>query len=46
MNATSPKVVRIWFWTGVALTAIKLWLTRGQAVYAIGGAACWMTGCS
>ena len=38
MNAASPKVVRLWFWTGVALTALKLWLTRGQAVYAIGNA--------
>ena len=39
MNAASPKVLRVWFWAGVALTAFKLWLTRGQAVYAIGNAA-------
>jgi Ca2+/Na+ antiporter len=39
MTAVSPKVVRIWFWAGLALTAFKLWLTRGQAVYAIGNAA-------
>lgn len=39
MNAASPKVVRIWFWAGIALTVIKLWLTRAQPVYAIGNAA-------
>jgi len=29
---------RAWFWAAVALTAAKLWLTRGQAVFAIGSA--------
>lgn len=38
MNDATPKVVRIWLWAGIALTAYKLWLTRGQAVYAIGNA--------
>ncbi len=39
MNSAAPKVVRVWFWAGLVLTAFKLWLTRGQAVYAIGHAA-------
>jgi hypothetical protein len=35
----SPAVSnRAWFWTAVALTAAKLWLTSGQTVYAIGAA--------
>jgi hypothetical protein len=38
MNAASPKVVRLCFWAGVALTAYKVWLTRSQPVYAIGNA--------
>ena len=29
---------RAWFWTAVALTAAKLWLTSGQTIYAIGAA--------
>ena len=28
-----------WLWAGLTITAIKLWLTRAQPVYAIGGAA-------
>ena len=39
MNAASPRFFRVWFWAGVLLTAGKLWLTRGQSVYAIAGAA-------
>ncbi|RFC41448.1 MAG: hypothetical protein DUW69_002680, partial [Verrucomicrobia bacterium] len=38
MTAASPKSFRLWFWAGLTLTAFKLWLTRGQAVYAIGHA--------
>ncbi len=38
MTAASPKSFRLWFWAGLALTACKMWLTRGQAVYAIGNA--------
>ncbi len=35
----SPAVSRrTWFWTAVALTAAKLWLTNGQTIYAIGAA--------
>jgi hypothetical protein len=29
---------RGWFWAAVALTALKLWLTSGQTIYAIGPA--------
>lgn len=29
---------RWWFWTALALTAVKLWLTAGQTIYAIGPA--------
>ncbi|MDQ5977565.1 MAG: hypothetical protein QG602_537, partial [Verrucomicrobiota bacterium] len=29
---------RAWFWTAVALTVAKLWLTSGQTIYAIGAA--------
>ncbi len=29
---------RIWLAVALALTALKLWLTRGQGIYAIGGA--------
>ena len=29
---------RCWFWCAVALTFLKIWLTRGQAVFAIGPA--------
>ncbi|MEO6873968.1 MAG: hypothetical protein ABI222_04015 [Opitutaceae bacterium] len=39
MPAASPKFLRVWFWAGVLLTAFKLWLTRAQPIYAIGGAA-------
>jgi hypothetical protein len=39
MNDPRPSSTRGWFWIGVVLTAFKLWLTRGQAVYAIGPAA-------
>ena len=28
-----------WLWAGLIITAFKLWLTRAQSVYAIGGAA-------
>ena len=28
-----------WLWAGLIITAVKLWLTRAQPVYAIGGAA-------
>ena len=39
MNASKPSSrFRFWFWAGVLLTAVKLWLTRGQPVYAIGQA--------
>ncbi|AOS44954.1 hypothetical protein Verru16b_02023 [Lacunisphaera limnophila] len=35
----SPAAVnRGWFWAAVTLTAVKLWLTGGQTVYAIGPA--------
>lgn len=30
---------RAWLWLALALTALKLWLTRGQRLYAIGNAA-------
>jgi hypothetical protein len=39
MNAASPRSFRVWCWIGVLLTAYKLWLTRGQPVYAIALAA-------
>lgn len=39
MNVASPRIIRFWFWAAVVLTVLKLWLTRCQAVYAIGGAA-------
>jgi len=29
---------RPWLWAGVALTLLKIWLTRGQPLFAIGGA--------
>jgi len=39
MKETQRPTLHFWFWAGVLLTAIKLWLTRGQPVYAIGPAA-------
>lgn len=39
MTETKPSTVRFWLWAGLLLTAGKLWLTRAQPVYAIGGAA-------
>lgn len=33
------QVQRWWFWGAVLLTLVKIWLTRGQAVFAIGPAA-------
>jgi len=38
MNAARQPPVRLWFWAGVLLTVAKLWLVRGQTVYAIAGA--------
>ena len=39
MNSPPSRAAQSWFWAGVILTVLKLWLTRCQAVYAIGGAA-------
>jgi len=39
MNDPVRPIHRFWFWAGVLLTAVKLWLTRGQPIYAIGPAA-------
>ena len=36
--STKPMALRPWLWAAVALTLLKLWLTRGQPVYAIGQA--------
>lgn len=33
-----PRSDRWWFWAAVALTAVKLWFTAGQTVFAIGPA--------
>ena len=38
MNSRAPDSGRWWLWTAVLLTVFKLWLTRGQPVYAIGAA--------
>lgn len=38
MNGESHPSVRRWFWAGVVLTLVKLWLVRGQPIYAIGPA--------
>ena len=38
MNGEQHPSGRRWFWAGVLLTVVKLWLVRGQAVYAIGPA--------
>jgi len=39
MNNSPVKTSRWWWWAALLLTAFKLWLTRGQAVYAIAPAA-------
>lgn len=39
MSESTRPSLRIWLWAGLLLTAVKLWLTRGQPVYAIGPAA-------
>jgi len=39
MTPVSSRFVRLWFWAGLVLTLFKLWLTRGQSVYAIASAA-------
>jgi hypothetical protein len=39
MTETKPTPFRFWLWAGLLLTAFKLWLTRAQPVFAIGGAA-------
>jgi len=39
MNEPRPASARLWCWTAVLLTVVKLWLTRAQPVYAIGPAA-------
>ena len=39
MNPPQPLSRSVWFWTGLLITAFKLWLTRAQPVYAIGPAA-------
>lgn len=38
MNPPRPISRSVWFWSGLLLTALKLWLTRAQPVYAIGPA--------
>ncbi len=38
MTAPAPASARVWFWAAVALTLLKLWLTRGLDVYALGNA--------
>ncbi|MEO6875658.1 MAG: hypothetical protein ABI222_12635, partial [Opitutaceae bacterium] len=38
MNEKPHRPVHPWFWAGVLLTLVKLWLVRGQAIYAIGPA--------
>ena len=35
MTASKPAAVRPWLWAAVALTLLKLWLTRGQTVFAL-----------
>ncbi len=35
---SSRPASRGWFWAAVVLTAVKLWLTSGQRIYAIGPA--------
>ena len=34
----SARAQRWWFWSAAVLTALKIWLTRGQALFAIGPA--------
>ncbi len=36
---TASSRTRWWIWAAIALTVVKLWLTRGQPVFAIGTAA-------
>lgn len=38
MTSGTRRVPHGWFWAGVVLTLLKLWLTRGQPVFAIGPA--------
>jgi hypothetical protein len=38
MSDAQHPSVRRWFWAGVVLTLVKLWLVRGQDIYAIGPA--------
>jgi hypothetical protein len=38
MSETGRPIFSYWLWAGLLLTAGKLWLTRGQPVYAIGPA--------
>ncbi len=39
MSEPRPSTLRLWFWAGVLLTAVKLWLTRAQSINALGGSA-------
>ena len=40
MTAPAPdQSARRWLWAALAVTAFKLWLTRGQDVFALGYAA-------
>jgi len=39
MNEPRPFSTRAWWWATVLLTAVKLWFTRAQPVFAIGPAA-------
>lgn len=39
MSEVKRRNSTYWLWAGLIITAIKLWLTRAQPVYAIGGAA-------
>src|SRR4051812_22443952 len=35
---SAQRASRGWFWAAIALTAVKLWLTAAQTIYAIGPA--------